>query len=75
MLTFKLNTGAIVLARMYKGRIEPYTYMTQAQAQKRADEIGGAVIRPTRAYFVVPPPAARNWCGQPLTIKIPGLIA
>lgn len=54
MLTFKLNNGVQVLAREYKGRIEPYTYMTETQAKKRANEIGGYVIRPTRAYFVVP---------------------
>lgn len=54
MLTFKLNNGTRVLAREYKGRIEPYTYMTATQARKRADAIGGYVIRPTRAYFVVP---------------------
>lgn len=54
MLTFKLNNGIRVLAREYKGRIEPYTYMTETQARKRADAIGGYVIRPTRAYFVVP---------------------
>ena len=54
MLTFKLNNGTHVLAREYKGRIEPYTYMTETQARKKADAIGGIVIRPTRAYFVVP---------------------
>jgi hypothetical protein len=54
MVTFRLNSGVHVLAREYKGRIEPYTYMTETQARKRADAIGGYVIRPTRAYFVVP---------------------
>jgi hypothetical protein len=54
MITFKLNNGVQVLAREYKGRIEPYTYMTESQARKRAEAIGGQVIRPTRAYFVVP---------------------
>jgi hypothetical protein len=54
VLTFRLNNGAHVLAREYKGRIEPYTYMTETQARKRADAVGGYVIRPTRAYFVVP---------------------
>lgn len=55
MLTYKLSNGAKVLARQQDGRIEPYRYMSMAQAQKRAQEIGGEVIRPTRTFYVVPP--------------------
>ena len=54
ILTFKLNNGVNVLARMKDGIVCPYQYISKGQAEKRAAEIGGTVIRPSRAYYIVP---------------------
>jgi hypothetical protein len=51
-LTFTLSSGVKVLAH-YKGNILcPYQYIARGQAEKKALEVGGEVIRPTRAYLV-----------------------
>jgi hypothetical protein len=51
-LTFKLNNGINVLARYKSGILCPYQYIGKAQAEKKAFEVNGEVIRPTRAYYV-----------------------
>lgn len=55
--TFTLpGRGVSVLARRGPdGYIDPYRYMTLAQAQARADSIGGSVLKLGRCHYVVPP--------------------
>jgi hypothetical protein len=52
LLTYKLNNGVNVLARYKDGVLCPYQYIGKAQAEKKALEVNGKVIRPTRAYYV-----------------------
>ena len=40
MLTKKLNNGAEVLAKMYKGEPSAVTYANYTQAEKKAHEMG-----------------------------------
>lgn len=48
MITYRLNTGVDVLARVDKrtGRPEPVRYVNRAQAQRAADAHGGAIYQP-----------------------------
>ena len=52
LLTYRLNNGVNVLARYKNDVLFPYQYLTKQQAEKRALEVNGEVIRPTRAFYV-----------------------
>jgi hypothetical protein len=51
-LTFALSSGVKVLAHYKNNILCPYQYIARSQAEKKALEVGGEVIRPTRAYLV-----------------------
>ena len=56
MNTFKLNSGAVVLGKPYKGGIEPIRYTNRTQAEAMARKVDGKVIQPGMSvvFYVVP---------------------
>lgn len=51
-ITYKLNNGAVVLAKLYKGEPFPLTYANRTQAKNAAAKVGGEVIQCGRPFFV-----------------------
>jgi hypothetical protein len=51
-ITYKLNNGIVVLAKLYKGTPSPYTFANITQAKNRAATVGGVVIQCGRPFFV-----------------------
>ena len=51
-ITYKLRSGIVVLAKLYKGAPSPFTYSNRTQANNAAAKVGGAVVQLGRPFFV-----------------------
>lgn len=53
LLTTTLNSGVVVLAKLYKGEAFAKTFANRTQAYKAAEAVGGEVIQKGRPFFVM----------------------
>lgn len=51
-LTYKLSNGEVVLAKLSRGNLYPFTYSNRTQAEKKAEAVGGEVVQRGRPFFV-----------------------
>jgi hypothetical protein len=58
VLTVRLRSGVLVVAKPYKGLPSAVTYANVTQAERRAAEIPGAYVIGHRPYYVVVPAPA-----------------